>query len=1164
MHVEKNSEEASPKKLQQTISPAVSNSLRQLVHTNENVRVQNAVNLVQQLLRKSTNNQDTRESDYVLRRLVRGTGGSNNASKCGFYTALVGVLGALKNNLSLDEIFDVLDKELKVSKKATTKENADAYVGHVLVVTALQKCGMLAGKKKNQVVKALEYVVAASQQKAYHYKLSYSCLLGFLASQTEEEFKKTLLPFMRDNLKTSWEEQSVYSLHFLMEAQTRFPALIDEAFLEDFLGTKHILENGNFEKIYELFWAEKPETEIMQPAYDTLGKFAAKSKNFIKFWTFIVGKTTEHPNRAKEVITMKLATDALNSDNLTKGLVKMFSEKFLEMIFRSLRQQTKDEVLKAVYLEFFDSLFEALKKQEDKQMPVLRKLLCHPGTLLIDKYHFSNKILYKTIGVMKEEILKEFANFLRNILIDQEAKNPAESGEKWLNTEKVVAVQIFQRIITTRLLAHETEWKLNQAKFLLNISIFFSNDGECVEKKSDLCVVPIELANHTMNLFYHGLEGSFSTMENGKVILSGLVEHCNAILGRKNAQKYLRREFSEKSLKIWADMYKTVKDLSEAGEKFLVFEVLMLSMGLQLFRDADVAQESLKELQSCVVRAKEKKTQLRSKDDSEPEWIEVLIDLILHLLSQGSSILRNIIKKVFPSLCPQLNLSAIYQILSLLDMKDGQNPLKYENEADSEESGDEKDVKMNGNQEDSDEESNSEEEDDDDDEDVEDDEGTVTDKLRSAVSSALGFNGTESDQESVNLDDMSEEEGKRLDEALSAAFKIAHENKPRRKTKKDHREDTTLVHFRNRLIDLLVIYLKHNPELNVTLEIMIALYDMLPYCVDEESKPLLGKIQEALMILVNVRTFRNDGPQAVSTENLSNALAQLFRKNENPQSMEVRNNFVVKGVKFIISSCSKLSLPSDSIETTIGDFLTEFINTRNPTLNFTFFSSIFNISWLGLWTLCDKIRENGIATTTRSFRRIQSFDLLTILYKNHRLIKEDVEKASKALGQIEKALGSFLQSIPQTTISLNEFKSLNLLLWEVQRCHKQIPELKAKMNWKEALEKVQEARLGIQLDATAMNSYTKLCSALGGSAVKNSEIQKPQKETNGVAEDAEMNETQEAVNGAPAGRGKKRKMQQQNQLKVKKNKKHSRLEAAADGLGDGINFAKNVDYSDED
>ena len=63
------------------------------------------------------------------------------------------------------------------------------------------------------------------------------------------------------------------------------------------------------------------------------------------------------------------------------------------------------------------------------------------------------------------------------------------------------------------------------------------------------------------------------------------------------------------------------------------------------------------------------------QNGEEPEWIEVVVDLFLHLLSQNASVLRNIVDVLFPHLCNNLNLNAIHQILSMLDMKDGNNPL---------------------------------------------------------------------------------------------------------------------------------------------------------------------------------------------------------------------------------------------------------------------------------------------------------------------------------------------------------------------------------------------------------------------------------------------------------------------------------------------------------
>jgi len=69
-----------------------------------------------------------------------------------------------------------------------------------------------------------------------------------------------------------------------------------------------------------------------------------------------------------------------------------------------------------------------------------------------------------------------------------------------------------------------------------------------------------------------------------------------------------------------------------------------------------------------------------------------------------------------------------------------------------------------------DEESEEEEEENEDDE-MEDLEDTAADKIRAAVRSALGTGAEVSDTESIDVDDISEEEGQRLDEALSQAFK---------------------------------------------------------------------------------------------------------------------------------------------------------------------------------------------------------------------------------------------------------------------------------------------------------------------------------------------------------------------------------------------------------
>jgi DNA polymerase phi len=126
-----------------------------------------------------------------------------------------------------------------------------------------------------------------------------------------------------------------------------------------------------------------------------------------------------------------------------------------------------------------------------------------------------------------------------------------------------------------------------------------------------------------------------------------------------------------------------------------------------------------------------------------------------------------------------------------------------------------------------------------------------------AVSQALGDAGTQTDDEDIDVDQISEEEGKRLDASLAAAFKILRENRQTR-SKKQGRTSQALTHFRVRVIDLLEIYLENYPSMAVTLDMIVPLFALLEFCIkDPHQKPLEHRVRACLKKLSLVKKFND-------------------------------------------------------------------------------------------------------------------------------------------------------------------------------------------------------------------------------------------------------------------------------------------------------------------
>lgn len=136
------------------------------------------------------------------------------------------------------------------------------------------------------------------------------------------------------------------------------------------------------------------------------------------------------------------------------------------------------------------------------------------------------------------------------------------------------------------------------------------------------------------------------------------------------------------------------------------------------------------------------------------------------------------------------------------------------------------------------------------------------------------------DQGSVDLNDMTEEEGKQLDAALSAAFKGIKKTSPSAtKKSKSHRiQTTTVMHFRIRVLDLIEIYLQNKPTQLVTIEIMLNLFNMIEFCNENDLKPLQNKVEKLLLKLTAIKQFENDEEGDIDEDNICDFIRLVVEK----------------------------------------------------------------------------------------------------------------------------------------------------------------------------------------------------------------------------------------------------------------------------------------------
>lgn len=542
----------------------------------------------------------------------------------------------------------------------------------------------------SEIRKCIETLIGASHHKQYHSSLAYTFLLELLEKIDETQFEQIMWPLMRKELKRPWEKQNINTVHFLIKCQSKYPSYIDEEFLSSSLQTNEILTPLAYKHLARLFWSPSSVMiAVTHPSYDAFGQYllSVPEKKLLDFWQKEIQEILLASTKYKEIVTLRLLTTIFDDAKIQpKTAIALLSNSFIAMITKALRsgkQQKNDDFSSNLYAEFFDAIEKYIQSISESEKPaIILKFIDFPGTLVIEKYTPS-RVIHKFIAQLKSEGVKTLFEFYKNILLDRKAKNP-KSNEGWLHMEREHCVQMLQTLLIQKSVHNDTEWRAEQLQFLLKYGLFYVNkQTDAIVKERDSDVLPNDLAHKLKQAFFSSLQAKSQNIETEKTTLLSIIEYCNKQVTAKSSNKTLRHPLSDEALQAWNKMYTNVTAKKKAKKiLYNVFDILLMHMGLQLFVDAQLAIFSIDDLEKCLERSQHKlKAKLISNQSNEAEWIEVVVDLFLQLLSQSKSFMRAVVDNVFPELCPALTPAAVDQILLMLDMSE-KNPLTPHNTAD--------------------------------------------------------------------------------------------------------------------------------------------------------------------------------------------------------------------------------------------------------------------------------------------------------------------------------------------------------------------------------------------------------------------------------------------------------------------------------------------------
>ncbi|XP_014470444.1 PREDICTED: DNA polymerase V-like [Dinoponera quadriceps] len=960
------------------MNPTQLDNFNKLKNSNDVLRINAGVALSHHLYQQSMNQNGNRDLNYALTRLVRSLGSSTVFARRGFYSTLTIFLKLTHHENPIEKLLSIMNTQLHPASSNPKNENADIYMGHILLCGALMRSESLAQNTIEIQQQVVETLLNAGRQRSYLSFVSVMFLSDFIVRHlSDKSMKKVVWPIIEKQFVKPWSEQTLDTFYILLIVRDKYPSLLDHKFLKEHLGVRDIITKESMENIIKLLMSLPRIVSYHHPVVKLFCEKLISSELVADFWRIFDQKFVK-PSKSEEYLAIEILRLILSKDITDKTIIPLLlSPNLLQHMLKKCSncKNNNDEILIA-FKEVLHLMIYIINDKDidtETQLNILKRLILHPGDLMIEK-KTGTKVIQVITANLKFDGVQKLCQLYRDIIeIKITRKRSDIKSELWTNAERSYAAQLLTRLMGHPETLSKQDWRLAELIFLFNYG---------------LCEVPnvgIDLAPQLKDSFYRALDCKLPKLDDVRNLLSALVHDIDSKLRSNTIQ--LRSPLNDVTFDSWKrviDLIDKLENTAKNAEALPIFHTMNLHMGLQLFSDPEVAIMSINELQCCYERfIKRSKEHNVAIEEEEPHWVEVVVDLLLSLLSRNNHLLRSLVGCVFPHICPYLTSSAVYPILAVLDIKNNYDALTVKESdtcSDTEEETDCDDIENDvSNSEVSSEVSESES-----DGEIFNGDETLTDRLRIAVHRALGDAATKTDEEDIDVDQMNDDEAKKLDKSLAAAFKILRVNRQIR-NKKQEKTDQALTHFRVRVIDLLDIYLDTCPSMAIIVDMIVPLFSLLEFCIkDPHQKPLEHRVRSCLKKLATVKKF-NDITH-IDDNLLTTVLKVLIEKGERSASVyQEISDKLAECCTFLVRYMQQADL---SIEGVVGIYvenLTAFFKKRDCVLPFMLFKGVLQLCWKGNWQLASALVDFAFDNSIRYFRRSQALELLLIFYNNNRL-----------------------------------------------------------------------------------------------------------------------------------------------------------------------------------
>ncbi|XP_008426896.1 myb-binding protein 1A-like protein [Poecilia reticulata] len=816
-----------------------------LANPDQEVRLKAVENLIQYL--QTGDMAD--ELEYTLKRLVDGLAHTRETARPGFSLALGQVLSAFED-ISLQSILDRIKEKhnLQAVKKKLAR---NAMFGNLFGVLALHQSGRLV-KEPQVVLGCVQLLQCLIQHKQHLKDLPSKTMTDILTEIPEEVFEEVLLSALEADLASAFRTPE--QMQLLLVALQHFPQALKPKKLKKLLDSSTIINADNIPKLVEVLKmaarSVKKERVLPSVALDLL-KLSLKEDSFQLFWdkAITVGMFKE-PSGPTHYLSYRLLGSALPLLSLSQLKEVLSGEVMMHYGEHVVSAQKPDRFKLAPEMDTYVSDFLQNCRNSDKQLVVMVSFssLTNNGYPVVPSVwqvvqHLEPAALRSYVDWLKGTFLQPQSDRLLDFSTRKQKDESKEQKESSIFRLRKWIVARLASIINNHQVKKHEDLIMDVARFVFFHAFFSAKKATTsdIAETSRNPSIPLddETRGALVNSFFGLLmslhhmpliddsaavnqKRSVGVTANGTMWIYHLVQFAQLLLSRpKHVQSI--QPFSAEQKQAWDGMLESVANLKRKAKKgrtteSAAFQQLFLLIGMLLFKAPHEVLDIMKDLQSCIDKAQEKKINKKKKQQAmekeEPEWVEVMVDILLSLLSQQSRHIRQVCKTVFSSICPHVTAAALTAIVDVLDpdkedeedgavvVTDDGNKTQKKLKVDDDEEQDE-DMEDDESEEGSDEESEGEEEE------KEMQEGEVDQNFRLELMKVLQQqNALATEEDASSEEDLDDEAMMQLDKSLSALFSEQKKKIEEKKNEKMklQKERGLVRDFKMKVLDLVEVF----------------------------------------------------------------------------------------------------------------------------------------------------------------------------------------------------------------------------------------------------------------------------------------------------------------------------------------------------------------------